>query len=91
MKKKKIAFFAKRLGIGGIGRAIINYVNLIDKDKYDVTIFLEKMEGEYLKEVNQDIKIINFNLNDNKNVLLRKAINFFKLLKFYIKYYCYNY
>ena len=87
MKKKEIAFFAKRLGIGGIGRAIINYVNLIDKDKYDVTIFLEKMEGEYLKEVNQDIKIINFNLNDNKNVLLRKAINFFKLLKFYIKYY----
>ena len=40
--KKKIAFFTKNLDIGGIERAIINYVNNIDKEKYEIYLFLDK-------------------------------------------------
>lgn len=87
MKKKEIAIFAKRLGIGGIGRACINYINYLDKDKYNITLFLENKEGEYLKEIEDKIRVIDFNLNKNKHVLLRKLINMIKLVKFIIKYY----
>ncbi len=85
--KKKIAIFVKRLGIGGIGRACINYVNYLDKGKYDVTLFLENKEGEYLDEVNDKVNIIDFNLSRNTNIILRKLANFYKLMKFKIKYY----
>ncbi len=85
--KKKVAFFVKRLGIGGIGRACINYVNYLDKDKYDVTLFLENREGEYLDEVSSDVRIVDFNLSKSSNILLRKLANFYKLTKFKIKYY----
>ena len=87
MEKEKIAFFARGLGLGGIGRACINYVNCIDKNKYDITLFLEKMEGQYLNEIDSNVKVIDFNLSSNPNVLLRKILNFYKLLKFGIKYY----
>ncbi len=85
--KKKIAFFARGLGLGGIGRACINYVNLINKEKYDVTLFLEKKEGLFLDDIDSSVHIIDFNLNSNKNILVRKFMNFFKLIMFTIKYY----
>ena len=84
--KKNIAFFAKNLDIGGIERAIINYVNNIDYSKYNVTLFLEKKEGIYLSEINKNININNFNINENKNIIIRKFINALKLIKFSIKY-----
>ena len=84
--KKKIAFFTKNLDIGGIERAIINYVNSIPKDKYEVTLFLEKKEGIYLNEIDNDIKIIDFNVSENKIIIVRKLINLLKLLIFSIKY-----
>ena len=85
--KKKIAFFSYNLDIGGIERAIINYVNLIDYQKYDVTLFLEKKEGAYINDVNSKIKIIAFNPSNLSNIIFRKIHNFIKLLYFIIKYY----
>ena len=84
--KKKIAFFANKLGIGGIGRAIINYVNMLDKEKYDITLFLNKKEGMYLNEVDKNVKIVNLNISDSKNAIFRKIINTYKLLYYKIKY-----
>lgn len=84
--KKKVAIFVKRLGIGGIGRACINYIKYLDTD-YDITLFLENKEGEYLEEIPNDVKIIDFNLSKNSNVILRKLSNFYKLILFKIKYY----
>lgn len=84
--KKNIAFFAKSLDIGGIERAIINYVNNIDYNKYNVTLFLENKEGIYLNEINKNINIIEFNISESKNVFIRKLMNALKLIKFSIKY-----
>ena len=85
--KKKIAFFTKNLDIGGIERAIINYVNNIDKEKYEIYLFLDKAEGIYLDQVNREVKIINLNISDHKNPLIRKIKNAYKLLYYSLKYY----
>lgn len=87
MKKKKIIFYSYNLDIGGIERAILNYIKYIDKSKYDITLMLFKKEGIYLDEVPKDVKVIGFNVCESKNVLIRKMVNFFKLLYFSIKYY----
>ena len=84
--KKKIALFSTKLDIGGIERAAINYVNLIDKTKYDVTLFLEKKGGAFQNEVSSDVKIVNFNQSNHKNPLIRKILNAYKLFSFKIKY-----
>lgn len=84
--KKKVAIFVKRLGIGGIGRACINYVKYLENE-YDITLFLENKEGEYLDEISSDVKVIDFGLSKSSNVIIRKLANFYKLTKFKIKYY----
>lgn len=85
--KKKIIFCTKNLDIGGIERAAINYVNHLDKSKYEVYLYLSKKEGIYQDAINKDIKILNFNIAEDKNILIRKIKNAFKLLYFTIKYY----
>lgn len=85
--KKKIIFCAYNLDIGGIERAVINYVNNLDKSIYEVTLFLSKKEGIYLHEIDPAVKILNFNQADDKFVFIRKLKNAFKLLLFTIKYY----
>ena len=84
--KKKIAFFAANLDVGGIERAIINFVNNIDKSLYDVTLFLEKKEGIYLSEVDKDVKIVNYNINRSKFVIFRKISNFLRVIYFSVRY-----
>lgn len=87
MKKKRIIFFAYNLDIGGIERAILNYVKKIDKNKYDVYLMLEKKEGIYLDEVPDDVKVIDYNICRSNNVIFRKLINGFKIIYFSLKYY----
>ena len=84
--KKNIAFFCDRLALGGIGRAMINYANMIDKEKYDVTLFLNKKDGIYLNDISDDVRIISLNISESKNVFLRKLINAYKLIYFKVKY-----
>ena len=45
MKKKKLLFTAYSLEIGGIETALVNLLNRLDYDKYEVTLILEKKEG----------------------------------------------
>lgn len=87
MKKKKIIFLSYNLDIGGIERAILNYIKQLDKNQYDVYLMLERKEGIYLKEVPDSVKIINFNICTSKNIIYRKTINAFKLFYYSLKYY----
>ena len=82
---KKILFSAYALDVGGIETALITLLKNIHK-KYDITLALEKKEGIFLKELPKDIKIITYKPNNNKNIVLRKTINFFKQQLFKIKY-----
>ena len=75
----KVAFLTKNLDIGGIERAILNYLNYMDKLKYEITLFLDEGEGIYLNEVPKDVNIVNLNMCKSRNFLWRKLVNFFKL------------
>ena len=82
---KKILISSYSLDLGGIETALITLLKQI-QDKYEITLVLEKKEGIFLTEVPKNIKIIEFKPSANKIMIIRKAINFFKQLKFKIKY-----
>lgn len=84
--KKKLLFTAYNLDMGGIEKALVNLVNRIDYDKYDVTIILEKKEGIFLNEVNKNVNIQELRVSNSKNIFVRKIINFYRKYKFKRKY-----
>lgn len=85
--KKKILFTTFDLSVGGIESSLINLVNNIDYDKYDVTVLLQLKRGELLKYVNNNVKVLDYNLSTMKFSLLRKFINLIKIILVFIKNY----
>lgn len=79
-KRKSIIFTMYDLNIGGIETALMNMLKNFDYSKYDITILLEKKDGLFLNDVPQNIKIINYNLCDSKNIIYRKIKNRLKLI-----------
>lgn len=84
---KKVIIFSKNLKIGGMEKALLTLANQMDLQKYDVTLVLEKLEGELYEKFNKKIKIIDYNLSTEKNVFIRKMINAIKKIKFIIRNY----
>lgn len=82
---KKILFSAYSMDVGGIETALITLLKNI-KDKYDITLVLEKKEGIFLSEVPENIKIIKYRPSAFKIVSIRKVINFIKQQLFKLKY-----
>lgn len=81
---KKILFTAYTLDVGGVETALVSLLNELIK-KYDVTLILEKKQGIFLKELNNKINVVEYNPNQNKNMLIRKTINLLKRICFIIK------
>lgn len=81
---KKILFCAYDLDIGGIEKSLVNLLKAISP-KYNITLLLQHKRGVFLKDIPNNVNIINYNLSQNKNVLLRKIINRLKLLNFILK------
>ena len=89
MKKKKILFTTFDLNIGGIEKCLVNLVNNLDKNKYDITIYLQVKEGDYLKNINDNVKVLGYNLSYIKgkkinNKLVKIIVNLFKFIKILI-------
>lgn len=87
MRKKKILFTSYDLNIGGIEKALINLLNNMNYDKYDITLILEKKEGVLLDKLNKNVNIVEYKVSNNKNILIRKIINFTKRIRWIIKNY----
>lgn len=79
-KKKRLLFTAHSLNVGGIETALINLVNRINLEKYQVDILLEKKEGIFLDKVKEEITVKEFKVYNNKNVIIRKILNLAKRL-----------
>ncbi len=84
--KKNIVFCAYNLDLGGIETALVSLLNNLDYSKYNVSLFLTKKEGIFLNDIPKEVKIIDFNICESKNILFRKLVNFVKLNYFKLKY-----
>lgn len=84
LMKKKLLFCSYDLNVGGIENALLNLLNNINFKKYDVTLLLERKQGIFLDRVPKNIKIIEYKVSENKNVLIRKFINLCKQIKWII-------
>lgn len=74
MKKIKILFFLPNLEGGGAERVSVNIINKLDKNQFDVSLALVKLEGEYLENLAEHVNVINLNSS-------RIAFSIFKLRK----------
>ena len=82
--KKDLLFTSYSLGVGGIESALINLLDRINYDKYNVCLVLEKKEGAFLSRINKNVVVKEFRVSENKNVILRKLINYTKRIMFTI-------
>ena len=86
--KKDLLFTAVSLEIGGIEKALVNLVNRVDKDKYNVEIILEEKTGSLLNIVDKEVVVKELKVSNNSNVIIRKSINL--LRKFIFKIFNFN-
>lgn len=85
--KKKILLTNFNMCVGGVERVLLNLLDNINYDKYDVTLYLQFKEGDFLNQINPHVKVKGYNLSKNKNSLVRKIINGMKYLKILISNY----
>ena len=83
---KKIIFFSKNLNIGGMEKALTILLNELSK-VYNVTLVLEEKKGILLGKLNSNIEVKEYKINQNKNVIMRKSINFFRRIVWALKNY----
>ena len=74
-EKKDLLFASFNMDLGGIEKALLNLINRIDKNKYNVTIILEEKKGIFLDDIDKEVTIKELRVSNYKDVLMRKAIN----------------
>jgi len=77
-KKIKIAFFLPNLEGGGAERNVVNLLNNLNKEKYDLSIVLGKKEGAFIGEIPEYVSLVNFGLKSSYSLVL-----FLKLIKYF--------
>jgi len=84
--KKKILITSVYMGIGGIETSLINFLNNIDYEKYDVDLILLKKSGDNLTNVPKNISIFTPTDFHNKifNKLLKKDHFLSKIIRRFI-------
>ncbi len=70
-KKKKIAFVANCCIVGGVETALINLLNTIDTEKYDVTLYTNFAGNPVVKNIPDYVKCVNLDEYNIKNVYNR--------------------
>ncbi len=84
---KKILFTSNNMDIGGIEKALLSLLKSFDYQKYDITLILQEKRGVFLSEIPKEVKVIEYKISNNKNIILRKLFNRSKLLYWIIKNY----
>lgn len=79
--KKKICFYYYKLVVGGVEKMILNMLDAIDYDKYEVTLFMIDGGGEWVDKVNTNVKIKYY----KKNTRYRYCVMFYTFPKLYRK------
>lgn len=75
--KKKVIFVTKALWIGGIETALVNLLNHLDYEKYDVTLMLLHAELDMLEKVNPLCRVLV--IDREKTYTFKKAYRYSRL------------
>src|SRR5690606_38505523 len=89
--KIKILFRLRSLEMGGVPRVVLDLLNKLPKDKFNITLMLNLYQGELRTEIPKDIKLITLAKGEedfSKNPLIQKIQFLLRLLKleFYNKF-----
>lgn len=84
---KRLIFFSRDLNIGGMEKALVCLLNALAKQKYQITLVLEKKEGSLLRQLDETIHVKEYSLSRCSFVPLRKMINLFHRLLWGILHY----
>lgn len=58
MNKKKILIIMPSMFIGGAERSVLGLLDAFDYNKYDVSLFLYRHEGEFLQYINPNVNLL---------------------------------
>lgn len=75
---KKLIFFSKHLGIGGLEKSLLNLLNSLNFDRYQATLVLEEKQGDFLSALDKRVRVEEYRLSTCPFLPLRKLINFTK-------------
>ena len=85
--KKKIAIVFNRMIVGGAEKALINFLNAIDKSKYDITLFTFNNEGAYFDLIPKDVTI-KYTKFDNSKEYLKQLIRSMNIRELFNSLFC---
>ena len=75
---KKLIFFAKHMEIGGLEKSLLNLLNNLDLNEYQIELVLEELHGPLLEQLDSRITVREYRLSECKFVPLRKMMNLAK-------------
>lgn len=61
--KKNLIFVISRMSIGGSQKSLVNAINSLDCDKYDITLYVRENKTDMISEIKKNINIV---INENK-------------------------
>lgn len=56
---KKILILGSSMNIGGAEKSLINFLNMMDYEKYEVDLLLFQQEGPFMKQIPHEVNIVN--------------------------------
>lgn len=85
--KKRILFVNDEMTMGGVARILNTLLSMIDKDKYDVDLLVLHKRGELLKEIPDNVNVLEGTPFFNRiDIPISEKLDFSKLrLLFYMK------
>ena len=80
--KKKIAIVFNRMIVGGAEKALLNFLDALDKERYDITLFTLDDKGAYFDEIPDNVTIKFTQFTDSKKYFWDcvKKLKFCKVL-----------
>lgn len=83
-KKLNLLFTSYDLSIGGIETSLVNLLNAIDKNKYSITLLLEKKKGILLNKIDKGVEVECYKVYEISPRIISKVINLIKRFIFSI-------
>ena len=77
---KKIAFFTNKFVAGGLEKSLLELIDVIDTNQYEITVFLPNRDGEWTHLLEEKARVVVLEQEDFK-VLVKKHLKNFELIK----------